>query len=134
MIYQKTSYSLYFFIGAGAEANFWLIFSFNNSTDLRFPDFALDMLTIILVLVTTSLGRSLTAPVDLGLAAGFAVLSKTGISTVPTSVITGDIGVSPIAGTAMTGFSLTAGLGYSTSAQVNGFCYAASYAAPTPAM
>jgi len=47
----------------------------------------------------------------------------------------GDIGVSPIAATGMTGFSLTlGGLGYSTSVQVAGVCYGADYASPTPSM
>jgi len=59
-----------------------------------------------------------TSTVDLGTAAGFAILAQTGISTAPPSVITGDIGVSPIAATAMTGFTLTTKSTYSTSAQV----------------
>jgi hypothetical protein len=43
--------------------------------------------------------------VPLGTAANFAILSKTGISTVPnSSVIVGDIGVSPVAASYMTGF------------------------------
>jgi hypothetical protein len=45
-------------------------------------------------------------PVELGAAGKFAILAKSGISTVPASVITGDIGVSPIDSTSMTGFSL----------------------------
>jgi len=47
-----------------------------------------------------------TAPVDLGTAANYAVLAKTGISTVPTSVITGNVGVSPVARVGLTGWSL----------------------------
>ena len=43
--------------------------------------------------------------VELGLAGKYAILASTGISTVPTSAITGDIAVSPIDDTAMTGFS-----------------------------
>ena len=39
--------------------------------------------------------------VDLGTAGNYAILAKTGISTVPASVITGNIAVSPIAGAAM---------------------------------
>jgi hypothetical protein len=79
-----------------------------------------------------------TAPgsvVDLGEAATFAILAKTGISTVPTSAITGDIGVSPAAATFITGFSLTADAtnAFSTSTQVTGRVYAADYAPPTPA-
>ena len=79
----------------------------------------------------------LTPPtaVDLGTAGSFAILSKAGISSVPTSTITGDIGVSPIAAHAITGFSLTASLDgtFSTSSQVVGSCYAADYTPPTPA-
>src|SRR5450759_1002458 len=74
------------------------------------------------------------APVNLGTAGNFAILSKSGISTVPSSVVTGDIGVSPIAHTAITGFSETMDLSnkFSTSAQVVGKIYAADYTAPTP--
>ena len=74
------------------------------------------------------------APVNLGTAGNFAILAKTGISTVPTSKVTGDMGVSPIAATAMTGFSLildSTGT-FSTSSQVTGKAYAADYTSPTP--
>jgi len=73
-------------------------------------------------------------PVALGTAGNFAILAKAGISTVPLSVIVGDIGVSPAAATSITGFSLTrvpAGT-YSLSAQVVGKVYAADYTPPTP--
>jgi hypothetical protein len=72
-------------------------------------------------------------PVDLGLASGFAILAKAGISTVPKSNIIGNIGVSPIAATAMTGFSLIADVSHthSTSTQVSGKCFAADYTVPT---
>jgi len=75
------------------------------------------------------------AAVNLGTAANFAILAKAGITTVPTSAITGSIGVSPIAATGLTGFSLTLASGgtFATSHQVTGDVYAASYAAPTPA-
>mmetsp|Transcript_72365 Transcript_72365/g.141823 ORF Transcript_72365/g.141823 Transcript_72365/m.141823 type:complete len:256 (+) Transcript_72365:97-864(+) len=70
----------------------------------------------------------------LGEAENYAILSKTGISTVPDSVITGDIAVSPITGNAMTGFSMTmdADGTKGTSEQVTGIAYAASYIEPTP--
>jgi hypothetical protein len=74
--------------------------------------------------------------VDLDTAADFAILTKAGISTVPNSTITGDIAVSPIAATAMTGFSLAidqASGQFSTSTQVVGKAYAADYEVPTPA-
>ena len=74
------------------------------------------------------------APVNLGTSGNFVILAKSGISTVPTSAITGDIGVSPIAATAITGFSLvhSPGSPFATSAQVTGKVYAPDYAAPTP--
>jgi hypothetical protein len=75
------------------------------------------------------------AAVNLRTAGNFAILSKTGVSTVPPSVITGNIGVSPIAATGLTGFSLTVDSTgtFSTSGQVTGQLFAASYSAPTPA-
>ena len=75
------------------------------------------------------------ARVDLGTAGNFVILAKSGISTVPFSAVTGDIGVSPIAATAITGFSLVADATgvFSRSTQVTGKVYAADYAAPTPA-
>ena len=71
--------------------------------------------------------------VDLRTAGDYAILAKTGISTVPDSVITGHIGVSPIAATAITGFGLTMHLSghYSTCTQVTGNAYAASYSQET---
>lgn len=75
------------------------------------------------------------APVNLGSAGNFAILAKSGISTVPTSTVTGDIGVSPIARVALTGFSETmdGSNTFSTSTQVVGKIYASDYAPPTPA-
>jgi Ice-binding-like len=75
------------------------------------------------------------APVNLGTAANFAILAKSGISTVPTSAVTGDIGVSPIDSTAITGFSLThdAASPFATSSQITGKAYAPDYTVPTPA-
>jgi hypothetical protein len=74
-----------------------------------------------------------TLAVNLGTAAGYAILAKSGISTVPTSAITGNLGVSPAAATYITGFSLTADPTnvFSTSPQVTGSVYAADYTAPT---
>ena len=74
------------------------------------------------------------APVNLGTSGNFVVLAKTAISTVPTSHITGNIGVSPAAATFITGFSLVADSTnvFSTSSQITGKAYAANYAVPTP--
>jgi hypothetical protein len=76
------------------------------------------------------------APVNLGAAAPFVILAKTGISNVPTSAITGNLGVSPIFATAITGFDLIADSTnmFSTSTQVTGKIYAADYADPIPAI
>ena len=46
------------------------------------------------------------APVNLLTAAGYAILAKSGISSVPQSSITGNIGLSPAGSTFITGFSL----------------------------
>jgi hypothetical protein len=82
-------------------------------------------------------------PVDLGGAGDYAILAKTGIDSVPASDITGDIGVSAIAATAITGFALTMDPSgeYSTDnndqinpgvGETSGKAYAADYAEPTP--
>src|SRR5665647_2129021 len=74
------------------------------------------------------------APVNLGAAANYAILAKSGISTVPNSIITGNIGVSPIDSTAITGFSLIedSTTTFSRSTQLVGQAYAPDYASPTP--
>ena len=75
------------------------------------------------------------APVDLGASGDFAILAKSGISTVPQSVVTGNIGVSPIARGGMTGFSEIVDISntFATSTQVVGKLFAADYASPSPA-
>jgi len=79
-------------------------------------------------------GMSTCSAVNLGTAGNFAILAKTGVSTVPTSAITGDIGISPAAASFITGFSLSADASnvWSTSTQVTGKVYAANYTPPTP--
>ena len=100
------------------------------------------LLVIATLAIALTLGSGKTArafaspaPVNLGAAASFAILAKTGISNVPTSAITGNLGVSPAAATYITGFPLTAdGTNtFSTTPQVTGKIYAANYADPTPA-
>jgi hypothetical protein len=53
---------------------------------------------------------------------------------VPTSAVTGNLGISPAAATFITGFSLIADSTnvFSTSPQITGKAYAADYAVPTP--
>jgi hypothetical protein len=67
--------------------------------------------------------------VELGSAKNYVILTKAGISTATASDITGNIGVSPIAATAITGFSLILDSGgqYSESSQITGQAHAASY-------
>jgi len=83
--------------------------------------------------VLSALGPS---PINLGLAGTYAILAGTGISTVPISAVTGNMGVSSaVTSTAITGFNLIyAPLSESaTSTQVTGLVYASDYAVPTPA-
>ena len=81
----------------------------------------------------TSGTRPLLSPVLLGTSANYVILAETGISTVPPSVVTGDIAVSPAAESYVTGFALTDATGYATAPQVVGKVYAANQASPTPA-
>jgi hypothetical protein len=74
--------------------------------------------------------------VDLGTAGNFVILSKSGITDVPgTSFITGDIAVSPIVASSITGFGLAMDNSgtFSISGQVTGVVKASDYTAPTPA-
>ncbi|MDO8572341.1 MAG: ice-binding family protein [bacterium] len=94
-------------------------------------------LAIFLVLGLTGPITTLAAGpagVVLGSAGNFVILTKSGISTTGSTSITGDIGVSPIAASAITGFGLIMDVSntFSTSAQVIGKVYAADYTPPTP--
>ena len=61
------------------------------------------MAALLALLSSASLGMAGLVPVNLGLAGDFVILSKTGITDVPGSAITGNIGTSPITGAAITG-------------------------------
>jgi hypothetical protein len=87
-------------------------------------------ITVLSAALLCGVAQAIETAVELGTAANYAILAKSGISTVPTSAITGDIGVSPISATAMTGFNLKldSSNDFSTSTQVlGGKCLAASY-------
>jgi hypothetical protein len=71
--------------------------------------------------VVTPPQTTVQAPVNLRSTAGFVVLAGSLISNVPTSAITGDIGLSPAARAAITGFGLT---------EVTGTIYASNDASP----
>jgi len=62
------------------------------------------------------------APVDLGAAGNFVILTKTGITDVPTSKVTGNIGTSPITGAA----------DLLTCTEVTGLVYSDDAAGPRP--
>ena len=102
----------------------------------------LRLLVMVMLVMGVAFGTGQTAQangvlptVDLGGAAPFVILSKAGVTNVPISDITGDIGVSPIAASSITGFSLRMypTNTFSISSQVTGKIYAANYASPTPA-
>ena len=80
---------------------------------------------------TTGSTLATLAVVNLGASGNYVILAKTAITNVPTSAITGDLGISPAAASYITGFSITKATGYATSAQVTGSIYAADMAAPT---
>ena len=82
----------------------------------------------------TTITTTVLAPVPLGTAGNFVILSKSGISTTGTTSIIGDIGVSPAAATYITGFGLImdASNQFSISSLVTGKVYAPDYAVPTP--
>jgi hypothetical protein len=92
---------------------------------------------VAIVAADTATDSSAETPplvVKLGTAAEFVMIAKAGISSI-SSTITGDIGVSPIASTGITGFSLVADASgaFSTSAQLTGKAFAADYTTPSPA-
>ncbi len=70
--------------------------------------------------------------INLRTAENYVVLARTAINNTPTSVFTGDLGLSPMAESFLTGFSQIESTGYSTSDQVTGRIYAADMSAPTP--
>ena len=72
------------------------------------------------------------APVLLGGAGNYVILATSKVSTVPASVITGDIGLYPAATSFLTGFSYTmVGTTSATSIQVTGSLFGADMTAPT---
>jgi hypothetical protein len=90
-----------------------------------------------LLLSAAALVNAATAvdSVNLGTAGEYVILTKSGISTVPDSIITGDIAVSPIAAEAITGFELelegTGTFSLDKTGQVTGHATAASYGGTT---
>jgi len=128
-------------IYAGTTATFWPAEQFTADTMYTatvamsaVSTFAVPLAADHVFSFTTGNTRVPGLPVNLGSAGDFVLLAKSAISTVPTSAITGDVGLSPAAATFITEFSLTADATnvFSTSTQVTGRVYAANYAVPTP--
>ncbi|KAL8290611.1 hypothetical protein RQP46_002869 [Phenoliferia psychrophenolica] len=96
--------------------------------------FAIRSLLVVSALLSAVAANPKQLPVNLGTAANFAILAERGISTDPSSAITGNIGVTPSEASYITGFSLdqVTGNNYSSSSQVTGRVYAANYINPTP--
>ncbi len=96
------------------------------------------VLTVALICLMTAVlipgVMGVATPVNLGTAVNYTILSESGITGGAGSTITGDIAVSPIDSTAITGFglSLDSSGTFSTSSLVTGKVYAANYVDPTP--
>jgi hypothetical protein len=93
------------------------------------------MAAILGILAAMPAQAGIQAPVHLGGAGSLVVVAETGITTTGVTSIVGNIGVSPIAATAITGFDLILAPSgrYSTSSLVVGRVYASDYTVPTPA-
>ena len=92
------------------------------------------ILIVAFIVPAVAVSQSSPAPVNLRTSGDFVIIAKTGISVTGTTHITGDIGVSPIAATAITGFGLImdASNTFSTSSLITGKVYASDYTSPTP--
>merc|ERR1712166_1292240 len=95
----------------------------------------LDAATIVTKVARRQLNENPVQPaVDLGTAGDFVVLTKSGVTTTGVTKVTGNMGTSPIAAAALTGFDLIMDSSntHSTSKLVTEKVYAASYTSPTP--
>ena len=94
-----------------------------------------NMLAYVAIFAIMIFGVSAVQPaVDLGTADDFVILAKSGVSNTGSTVVEGNMGVSPIDSTAITGFGLVLDSTsvYATSSLVDGKVYAADYVFPTP--
>jgi hypothetical protein len=79
------------------------------------------ILTVALIVPATSQAQPPQEPVPLGEAGGFTILAASLISSIPTSAIIGNVGLSPAAGSAITGL---------TSGEVDGTIYTVDETGP----
>jgi len=86
----------------------------------RWTRFLGAMLTVALVVPAAAVSQP-QPPVPLGTADGFAILAASLISNIPTSAITGDVGLSPASGSNITGL---------TSQEVTGTIYTVDASGP----
>ena len=96
---------------------------------------AMAVITMALIALALGVHNGYSAtPVNLGTAGNYVILAKTGVSTTAGSDVVGNIGISPAAAAAITGFDLImdASGTFSTSALVTGQIFAAIYTEPTP--
>ena len=102
---------------------------------MRRKAYLVSMLVLSVFIFATGATAAGPTAVNLGTAGDFVILAKTGVTTTGTTAIVGNMGVSPIVATSMTGFGLIADSTntFSTSSLVTGEIYAADYAPPTPA-
>jgi hypothetical protein len=79
-------------------------------------------------------GTKVVAVINLGTANDFVILSKTGVATTGTTSVIGNIGVSPVSASYITGFGLImdSGTEFATSSLVTGQVFAADYLVDTP--
>ena len=91
---------------------------------------------LLLSFLWTGTQPSIISPIDLKSTSNFAILTSTGITTTLGTTVQGNMGVSPIVGTSITGFGLIMDDShkFSTSLLVSGKVYAPNYAVPTPSM
>ncbi len=82
--------------------------------------FLIGLFVVAVVFSNTGIAQAATT-VDLGTADSFAILAGTAVTDVPASVITGDVGLSPAAGTNYAGL---------TSSEVSGTIYAVDSTGP----
>lgn len=81
---------------------------------------------------TNTMPRVGPAPVLLGKAGNYVIVATSAITNVPTSVVNGNIAISPAAASYITGFTMTRVGTYWTAPEVKGGIFAANNDPPTP--
>jgi hypothetical protein len=105
-----------------------------TTVTMTYQDSSSNAATCTFTVEMVSIGFCAGPRIELESAGDFAILSKSGVTTTGVTSVTGDMGTSPIAHTALTGFALNldGSTTHSTSHLVSGNVYAADYWVPTP--